>query len=109
MKKHLSWIGVSFLVVLFVLGCIHLTETKQIKRDLIGHTMGGREQAWYFANVDQIKSLKVEQRSNSLVWVDMILHDKRVKPSYHAKALLTYNDGRLEMVSLLSIKQIHTP
>ena len=41
-------------------------DAQQMKADLVGQTMGGRETAWKFQSVDQIKSLKVEKQDEVL-------------------------------------------
>jgi hypothetical protein len=104
-KHTLLGFSIGATISLLLIACYTSPENR-IRKDLIGHTMGGREQAWYFSDKEQIKQLKIEQASNSLIWVSMVLHDNRVKPSYYAKALLTYEDGHLQMVSLLSMEQI---
>jgi hypothetical protein len=91
-------------------GCVHfvrITETDKIKRDLIGHTMGGRESSWKFQSLDQIKDLKIEKRVPSGYIVLLILRDSRILKSFEARALLTYENCRLITVGELSIKQIN--
>ena len=39
------------------------TEVEQLKADLIGHTMGGRERSWQFQSLEQIKELVIRNKT----------------------------------------------
>jgi hypothetical protein len=39
------------------------TEVEQLKADVIGHTMGGRERSWQFQSVAQIKELVIRNKT----------------------------------------------
>ena len=94
------------LVVLFT-GCASLirsdTQIEQFKKDLIGHTMGGREKSWKFQSVDQFKRFTVLAQLGNRVFVRMIL---KGEGTYLADAVLTYSDGKLKTVGLLYIEKI---
>jgi hypothetical protein len=103
-SKSLSVFSLQLLAFsLCLLGC---ATPEYIKRDLVGHTMGGQEKTWQFQNVDQIKKLDVLERRGNVMIVDLILRDERRGATYHAKAKLTYRFGRLRTVGLLYLEQI---
>ncbi len=91
-------------------GCANikpLSEIEKIKLDLIGHTMGGREKSWQFQSIDQIKDLKIVNRTENTITISIILHDSRTPKYFHANALLTYKNGKLISVGELFIRQLN--
>lgn len=101
-------------LIAFLCGCVHMrTETEQVKYDLIGQTTGGREKAWKFQSVDQIKKINIDKTiidgKSKIQIVSMTLHDDRVRESYDATVKITYkcvdNSWKIKSVGLLYIKQ----
>jgi hypothetical protein len=90
------------------------SRREEIKSDLVGHKMGGREEGWKFQSVSQIKELTIddtkEEANARVLTVTLRLEDSRVSGAYQAKALLTYekegSDWKLESVGLLSMKRL---
>ena len=94
------------------------TEQEQriahMKNELVGHTMGGREEGWKFQSASQIEELTIEKEKEEdgerICTVFLRLSDPRVKAVYNARAKLTYKivDGEWELdtVGLLSMKRI---
>jgi len=81
----------------------------KIQLDLIGHTMGGREKAWKFQSIDQILVSSIDKNDDSGNYiVDLVLHDSRVNSFYFAKAVLHYDNIKLQSVGLLYIEKIET-
>src|SRR6059036_3623748 len=42
---------------------VRASEVDQLKSDLIGQCMGGREKCWKFQSVDQIKALTIQKKT----------------------------------------------
>ena len=90
------------------------SETDQIKHDLIGQTMGGRESSWKFQSVDQIKKFTINKTFNDAYiksyTISMTLHDDRVLPFYDTDAIIGYekvdNQWKIKYVGLLKIVQL---
>jgi hypothetical protein len=90
------------------------TEVEQLKSDLIGHTMGGREMSWQFQSADQIKDLiihtKTETAQKRTYVITLELQDPRVPGKYKAEARVLYEktDTRwqIESVGLMSMVKI---
>lgn len=86
-------------------------ETEQLKTDLIGRTMGGRERCWMFRSRDQIKELTVRDRSEDatkrLLVVTLRLRADPDCGTFVATARLEYTRQggvwKLQQVGLLSL------
>jgi len=97
----------------FALG-VHASEVDQMKADLIGQTMGGRENSWKFQSADQIKSLTIQKKDEDLrkrvYTVSLQLQAAKDKPRYAAEARVEYtrtgNGWKIQQVGLLSLKQL---
>src|ERR1051326_5343555 len=91
----------------------------QLKSDLVGQSMGGREKCWKFQSTDQIKKLKINKKTEDLkkriYFVAMTLQSEKGGGPYSANAQVEYvRDGtewKIKQVGLLSIKKIenHLP
>ncbi len=89
-------------------------EVQQLKTDLIGHTMGGREKTWKFQSLEQIKDLVITQKTEAgplrLYLITLELQDPRVTGKYRAQAQVRYEkvDTRwtIESVGLTSITKL---
>jgi|SRR6185436_16387797 hypothetical protein len=97
----------------FALGAL-ADDTQQMKADLVGQTMGGRESAWKFQSADQIKSLKVEKKDevlNKRVYkVALELQATNNAPRYAADAQVEYtrtgSGWKIHHVGLLSLRRM---
>src|SRR5437867_8601574 len=70
--------------------CLHASEVDDLKADLIGHTMGGREKTWKFQSTDQIKQLVIKSKSDDAQWrvyvVALQLQASKASGKYDAEA-----------------------
>lgn len=86
----------------------------QLKSDLVGKTMGGREKGWKFQSVDQIKALTIrdkKQEADARTYtVSLELEDPRVSEAFSADAEMTYEkvgaEWKLKTVGLKSMKKL---
>lgn len=89
-------------------------ETDQLKADLIGQTMGGRETSWKFQSADQIKALTIEKKDEDLrkrvYTIALELQAANDKPRYAAEAQVEYTrtgtGWKIHHVGLLSLRQM---
>lgn len=89
-------------------------EAEQMKSDLVGEVMGGREVGWKFQSASQIKELTIEEREEEVqqrvYTIKLRLEDSKVTGVYEAEAKVTYkqvDDGwQIDTVGLLSMKRI---
>jgi hypothetical protein len=87
---------------------------EQIKSQLIGQTMGGRQRCWKFQSVDQIKELtikdKTENASQCIYTIALRLQATNAPAQYAAEARVTYTNSvagwTLDHVGLLSLQKI---
>src|SRR5262245_6973320 len=70
------------------------SEVEQVNKDLIGHTMGGREKSWKFQSTEQIKELviasKTEDEQKRVLTISLKLQDSQTNAQYHAEARVEY-------------------
>ncbi|NIR53157.1 hypothetical protein GWO43_31335 [candidate division KSB1 bacterium] len=110
--KLLSLVG----VMTFLLGFAfqETSETEQLKSDLVGQRMGGRDKAWKFQSVDQIKDLEIKETKQEgqtrIYEITLKLQDARVPGAYSAEAVVTYemvdSEWKLKMVGLKSMRKV---
>ena len=89
-------------------------EVAQLKTDLIGHTMGGREKTWKFQSVDQIKDLVITDKTETgplrTYFITLELQDPRAAGKYRAQAQVRYKKAAtqwaLQSVGLTSMTKI---
>ena len=89
-------------------------ESDQLKSDLVGQCMGGREKCWKFQSVDQIKELviqnKTEDARKRVYTVALQLQAANAKGKYAAEARVEYTKTgtvwKIKQVGLLSLKKI---
>ena len=95
---------------------VHLqaAEADQLKSDLIGQCMGGREKCWKFQSVDQIKELviknKTEDAQKRVYTIALQLQAANATGKYAAEARVEYTKTgsvwKVKQVGLLSMKKI---
>lgn len=102
--KRLIISAVLVLALAFAFGhAFSGSEAEQMKIDLIGKTMGGRDKGWKFQSLDQIKELvitdKKEEAQRRVYSLDLKLQDPRSPGLYKAKADVIYErvDSRWEI------------
>ena len=91
------------------------SETDQLKFDLVGQTMGGREKSWKFQSAEQIKSLEIknktedpQQRTYAIAL--KLQASSTTKDTYAAQARVRYAKSgtgwKLTHVGLVSLKKL---
>lgn len=88
--------------------------SEQMKSDLIGKTMGGRERCWKFQCVDQIKDLAIKDKTESaqqrIYTVTLQLQATNSPAQYTAEARVEYDKTgsgwKVTQVGLLSLRKI---
>ena len=89
-------------------------EVQQLKANLIGQTMGGREKTWKFQSLEQIRDLVITHKAEAgplrLYSITLELQDPRVTGKYRAQAQVRYEkvDTRwaIESVRLTSMTKL---
>src|SRR5881409_3433138 len=88
-------------------------ESDQLKTDLVGQCMGGREKCWKFQSLDQIKELvvkdKTEDTQKRVYTVVLKLQAAKASPKYSAEARVEYEKTaagwKIKQVGLLSLRK----
>ena len=89
-------------------------EADQLKSDLVGQCMGGREKCWKFQSADQIKKLvitnKTEDAQKRVYTLALELQAANATGKYAAEARVEYTKTgsvwKVKQVGLLSMKKI---
>ena len=109
---------ISLLMTIAVAGGLALpmqaAEADQLKSDLVGQCMGGREKCWKFQSLDQIKELvvkdKTEDSQKRVYTVALQLQAAKGSGKYAAEARVEYvktaAGWKVKQVGLLSLKKI---
>ena len=90
------------------------SEVEQMKADLIGQTMGGREKSWKFQSTDQIKQLVIknsmEDERRRVCTLALQLQATNASERYAAEARVEYwrtpSGWKVDHVGLLSLKKM---
>src|SRR5213592_1965064 len=93
---------------------VQAAESDQLKSDLVGQCMGGREKCWKFQSVDQIKELviknKTEDAQKRVYTIALQLQAANATGKYAAEARVEYTKAgtgwKIKQVGLLSLKKI---
>jgi len=108
--KHIFW-----LITMMVLGTRALSaqavEVDQLKADLIGQSMGGRERCWKFQSIEQIKELAIQEKTENpqkrVYTIALQLQAAKTSGKYGAKARVEYvktaTGWKVKHVGLLSL------
>ncbi len=92
----------------------HAAEADQLKADLVGQSMGGRENCWKFQSSDQIKALTIQKKDEDLkkrvYEIELQLQAAKDAPRYNATARVEYtrtgSGWKIKQVGLLSLRQL---
>jgi hypothetical protein len=107
-----------FFAAMMMAGALALSapasEVDQLKADLVGQSMGGREKCWKFQSIDQIKQLviknKVENAQKLVYTVSMQLQASNTSARYTAEARIecskTADGWKISQVGLLSLSKM---
>jgi len=108
----------TLLLTMMTAGALTLTaqtpEVQQLRSDLIGRTMGGREKCWKFQSADQIKELVIKDKTEGAQkWVCTVtlkLQAGSTTGKYAAEARVEYEkigtEWKFKQVGLLSLAKI---
>src|SRR5438046_4112834 len=88
------------------------SELEQLKSDLIGQCMGGREKCWKFQSLDQIKELSVKNKTEDpqkrVYTIALRLQGTKDSAKYGAEARVEYVktdlEWKIKQVGLLSLR-----
>src|SRR5688572_30627644 len=113
MMKHRFWL-MTFLVVGALALARPASETDQLKADLIGQCMGGREKCWKFQSPDQVKDLVIKSRTEDaerrVYVIGLQLQATATSSRFAADARVEYAKAgttwKLKHVGLLSLARI---
>src|SRR5262245_47381577 len=111
--KRICWLAAIVALGSFQLG-LRASEVDQLKSDLIGQSMGGREKCWKFQSPEQIKSLEIKQRSEDsqkrVYTIALKLEAPKGSGKYTAEARVDYArvpaGWKIKHVGLLSLAKI---
>ncbi len=85
-------------------------ESDELKSDLVGQCMGGREKCWKFQSVDQIKKLVIKNKTKRVYTLALELQAANATGKYAAEARVEYTKTgtvwKIKQVGLLSLKKI---
>ena len=112
MKSMTLWM--TILVAAGVALAARASEGDQMKSDLVGQCMGGREKCWKFQSADQIKKLviknKTEEAKKRVYTVALQLQAGQGSAKYSADARIEYTKTaggwKIKQVGLLSLRKI---
>jgi hypothetical protein len=93
---------------------VHAAEVDQLKSDLLGQCMGGREKCWKFQSTDQIKELVIKNKNEDaqkrVYTIALKLQAANSTGKYAAEARVEYSKAKtgwhIKQVGLLSMKKI---
>ena len=93
---------------------LQAAESDQLKSDLVGQCMGGREKCWRFQSVDQIKELAVQKKTEDskkrVYTVALRLQATGDSAKYSAEARVEYVNTalgwKIKQVGLLTLKKL---
>ena len=111
--KMITWLW-AMVVAGSLAAATQASEVEQLKSDLIGQCMGGREKCWKFQSADQIKELviknKTEDTRKRVYTVALQLQAANATGKYAAEARVEYTKTgsvwKVKQVGLLSMKKI---
>ena len=94
---------------------LRASELDQMKCDLIGQTMGGREKCWKFRSPEHIKELiiqkKTEDSQKRVYTIKLQLEADKACGRYAAEARVEYfraaTGWKIKQVGLLSLAKVH--
>src|SRR2546425_13371266 len=111
--KRMSWL-ITIAVMSALALSLPASEVDQLKSDLIGQCMGGREKCWKFQSRHQIKELviknKTEDAQQRVYTIALQLQAAKTNGKYAAEARVEYAKAakgwKIKQVGLLSLAKI---
>src|SRR5437899_6840004 len=92
MKTYLSLTGLLLAGVLTL--SAQTPTAEQMKSDLIGQTMGGRQRCWKFQSTDQIMQLTIKDKTDNahqcICTIALLLQATNAPAKYAAEARVEY-------------------
>ncbi len=112
MKRRTFWMTMTLMGVLTFF--LSASEVDQLKSDLVGQIMGGREKCWKFQSIDQIKELviknKTEDAQKRVYTLALQLQAATAPGKYAADARVEYVKAgaswKIKQVGLLSLRKV---
>ena len=107
-----KWLALAAAVLMTA--SLGASEPEQLKADLIGQTMGGREKCWKFQSPEHIKDLAIEQRTEDsqkrVYTLKLQLEADSACGRYAAEARVEYVKAgagwKIKQVGLLSLAKV---
>ena len=111
--KMMAWL-MTMVVAGSLAAATPTSEADQLKSDLIGQCMGGREKCWKFQSVDQIKALTIQKKTEDsrkrVYTIALQLQAAKAGGKYSADARVEYTKAatgwKIKQVGLLSIRKV---
>ena len=111
--KMITWLW-TMVVAGSLAAATQASEVDQLKSDLIGQCMGGREKCWKFQSVDQIKTLTIQKKTEDsqkrVYTIVLQLQAAKAGGKYSANARVEYTKAatgwKIKQVGLLSIRKV---
>ena len=108
--KGRPWLKTMIVAGAFALS-LQASEVDQLKSDLVGQCMGGREKCWKFQSAQQIKELviknKTEDSQKRVYTIALKLQASKASGIYAAEARVEYTKTatgwKIKQVGLLSL------
>lgn len=112
MKRRILWMTMMLMGALAL--SLPASEVDQLKSDLVGQSMGGREKCWKFQSIDQIKELviknKTEVAQKRVYTLALQLQAANARGKYAADARVEYVKAgaswKIRQVGLLSLRKV---
>ena|SRR6266542_2437189 len=112
MKRRTLWMTMMLMGALAL--SLPASEVDQLKSDLVGQSMGGREKCWKFQSIDQIKELviknKTEDAQKRVYTLALQLQAATAPGKYAADARVEYVKAgaswKIKQVGLLSLRKV---
>ncbi len=91
MKRRTFWMTMTLMGVLTFF--LSASEVDQLKSDLVGQIMGGREKCWKFQSIDQIKELVIKNKTEDAQKRVYIRQSGRVMENQAGGAVVAQESG----------------
>src|SRR5204862_2761803 len=116
MKRTMKNMFLRMTMIVAVGVAMHMeaSEADQLKSDLVGQCMGGREKCWKFQSLDQIKELSVKNKTEDpqkrVYTIALRLQGTKDSAKYGAEARVEYVktdlEWKIKQVGLLSLRKV---
>jgi hypothetical protein len=109
MRHFARWVTIGTAGLLAF--CAHAAEEDQLRSDLIGQTIGGREKCWKFQSVEQIRELVIQNKNEDsqkrVYTLSLRLQATKSSKPYEAEVRVEYTNSpagwKMKQAGLLKI------